>query len=239
MFKPHGDKHFMVDESLLARLIDYANVGSEDTVLEVGAGTGNLTKHISGVAGEVIAVEKEESLFRILKKKFSDSVQLVHVDILKVSWPKFNKCVSNIPYSISRKFIVKLLQKRFKVAVLVVQYDFAEKLLAKAGSENYRFISALTQSTSEVEILEKITPDSFAPRPNVTSAAVRITPRITAESDYIVFLNNLFNHKNKKIRNILEDAPEDVGQRRPYELKPEELLSFYKEYKKSKSEQRS
>ncbi|MFH0860462.1 MAG: 16S rRNA (adenine(1518)-N(6)/adenine(1519)-N(6))-dimethyltransferase RsmA [Candidatus Altiarchaeota archaeon] len=227
MFKPHGDKHFMVDEALLDRLAGYANLADDDVVLEVGPGTGNLTGHLVGRCSQVIAVEKDRTLSRSLAKKFGNRIKLLEGDVLKMRLPEFDKCVSNLPYSISRKFMVKLLTLDFEAAVLVVQSEFADKLNAKPGNDNYRMISALAQSTAEIEILERIPQEAFDPKPNVTSTAVRIRPKRRAGQEYINFLNNLFNHKNKKLRNIMDGLSESVGEKRPVELEPEELVSIY------------
>ncbi|UCE16132.1 MAG: methyltransferase domain-containing protein, partial [Candidatus Bathyarchaeota archaeon] len=96
-------QNFVINRALLQRMISYASVNREDTVLEVGAGLGFLTKLLSPVCKKIIAVEVDPRLTRILRSELRDleNVQLVEGDVLKVSVPQFNKVVSTPPYSIS------------------------------------------------------------------------------------------------------------------------------------------
>ncbi|MCX6695108.1 MAG: 16S rRNA (adenine(1518)-N(6)/adenine(1519)-N(6))-dimethyltransferase RsmA [Candidatus Altiarchaeota archaeon] len=230
--KKYGDEHFMVDDGMLEKICKYASLTRKDYVLEVGAGTGNLTKKLAESAGRVFAIEKNQEFFEKLNSELGrcDNVELAHGDATKIAFPECNKIVSNLPYSISRRITKKFITHGFDSAVLVYQKEFAEKLTAQVESEHYRMISALVQSTCEVEVLDKINPDSFLPQPNVWSSIVRLKMKWKPPEEYEKLLNTVFNHKNKKLRNTLENPPEKYADCKPAQMTPEELVDFYKSY---------
>lgn len=225
----YGDKHFMIGEELVDRLCGYAKLGGNDVVLEVGGGTGNLTTRLLEKAKKVYCIEKDKRLCKILAERFSgvENFHLMEGNALKLEFPEFNKIVSNLPYSISRKITEKLLQHEFDYGVLVYQKEFVSKLLAEPGSPDYRFITALVQSTAEVRVLEDIPPDAFDPQPNIWSSAIELRPKETPSFEYIQFLRQLFNHKNKRLRNILSDVPEEYCDIRPANTDPAKLKKIY------------
>ncbi len=222
-----SDRYFMVDERLLGEIVGFAGLCPQDVVLEVGAGSGNLTEYIAEKC-KVIALEKEHDLVGRLRKRFDSNtnVDVIECDALKYVFPPHNKIVSNIPYSISRKLVERFITGGFELAVLVVQREFAEKLCANPGHPNYRMLSALTQSTCSAEILCDIPPEAFEPRPDVTSSVIRLRQSWRPPSAYIPFLNSLFSQKNKKIRNILKD-PGQFSQLKPLDLPPEGFKSLF------------
>ncbi len=222
------DQRFMVDDALLDDIVGYAGLKPGDAVLDVGAGSGNLTEKIAAQV-KVTAVEKDEALFKTLVKKFSrnPNVELVRGDATRMEYPIYSKIVSNIPYSVSRKLVEKFILEGFELAVLVVQREFAEKLLAAPGGEDYRMISALAQSTCDIEVLRDVPPQAFRPQPKVSSAVIRLTQRWRPPQDYPAYLKKLFSRKNKKVGNIL-DAPEEYREMRPGGMSPEEILEVYR-----------
>jgi 16S rRNA (adenine1518-N6/adenine1519-N6)-dimethyltransferase len=223
-----SDRRFMVDEDVLEDIVCFAELKAGDSVLEVGAGSGNLTEKIAQHA-KVAAIEKDALLWPALRKRFqgNEKVQLIRGDALKVEYPSYNKIVSNIPYSISRQLMERFIVEGFDLAVLVVQKEFAEKLFARPMHDNYRMLSVLTQSTCELKHQLDIPASAFKPQPRVSSCAVTLEQTWKPTKEYITFLNSLFSRKNKKIRNIIE-APEKYAQMRPVEMRPNEILSLYK-----------
>jgi len=217
----------MVDEKLLDWLVGKAELKAEDRVLEVGAGTGNLTEEIAKKA-RVWAVEKDRDLCARLRRRFkgNPNVTVVEADALRVELPGRDKVVSNIPYSISRELTERLILGGLGVAVLVTQREFAEKLLGKPGGDNYRMLSVLAQTTCDIEPLGRIPGEAFDPKPKVESAAVKLVQKWVPPKEYIPFLNRLFSGKNKKIRNIM-DVPEGYRQMRPGEMTPQELRELF------------
>lgn len=223
-----SDRRFMVDDDLLKEVVGYGDLGEEDVVLEVGAGSGNLTEHIASRA-KVFAIERDRILFEGLARRFKGNcnVEPILGDALKVSYPRYDKIISNLPYSISRKLIERFIVEGFEVAVLVVQEEFGKKLGARPNSENYRMLSVLAQSTCEVEYLRPIPPEAFAPKPKARSALIRLTQGWRPPKDYITFLNKLFSQKNKKVRNIM-GAPEEYSQLKPAEMTPQQIFELYR-----------
>lgn len=213
----------MTDKETLRKICKYAHLNKDDVVLEIGAGTGNLTFEIAKFA-MVHGIEKDKGLISELKKiqntssDIGSNIHIIHGDALKVEFPKFNKVVANIPYAISRKIILRLLKYKFDLGILTVQKEFAEKLIADPGSKNYKFISAACQSFWSMKMLGYVPMSAFSPAPNVKSAIVGIKPSRGFDENYIAFIRNLFNHRNKKIK--------EIG-KKVYELSPDELLSLY------------
>lgn len=223
-------EHFMIDRDIIKTMCAYADLTGADTVLEIGAGTGNLTEWLVRNCKFVYAIEKNREFIDILRDKFSswNNVEIIHANALKIDFPGFNKTVSNLPYSISRKITEKLLREKFDLGILVYQKEFAEKLVANAGSGMYKFIGALAQSCAKINVLDPIPPSAFEPVPNVWSAIVKIRPEMTADDMYIKFLHSLFNHRNKKITNIIDgNVPEKFEGMRPFDLEISDLRELY------------
>jgi len=202
-------QHFIFNENILWKIVEYADLSVDDVVLEVGAGLGGLTSHIAERGVRVIAIEKDYKLFNKLKYRFSkiDNVKLICGDILKIKIPYFNKIISNIPYSISRRFLIWILKKKFTLAVLLLQDEFAQKLAAKPGSKEYSWISATTQHIAKVNLADLIPKYNFHPPPEVNSRIVIIKPehmREPLKDDFEKFLLQLFSFKNKTVRNALK-----------------------------------
>jgi 16S rRNA (adenine1518-N6/adenine1519-N6)-dimethyltransferase len=174
-------QHLVLDPSLLQRMVDYAGVGGGDRVLEVGAGVGNLTLLLARRAGEVIAVERDPRLVsllrRVLEEEGCGNVRILQGDVLRLPLPPFNKVVSNLPYSLSSELTFRLLERGFEVAVLMYQLEFARRLVAAPGSEDYGRLTVSAFYRVEVELLEEVPPSVFFPPPRVRSAVVRMRPR--------------------------------------------------------------
>ncbi len=221
----------MIDDEIIDRICSHAKIRSKDRVLEIGAGTGNLTRKLLETGATVYAIESDPSMYSQLGARFPDNenLHILHSSALKIEFPDFNKVVSNLPYSISRGITERILMHEFELGILVYQREFAEKLLAKPGQENYRFISVLAQCCSDIRILDSIPPSAFEPAPGVWSSIVRIRLRSVATKGFIDFLHSLFNRRNRKIGNLLPDAPGEFKDRRPHTLKPAEFMRLYKQ----------
>ncbi len=206
------DQHFLVDKNIIKKEVELAEVSKQDVVLEIGAGIGLLTEELLRKAKKVVAVEKDARLVEVLKNEFRDSMrngalEIIQGDALKVEYPHFDKCVSNIPYSIASR-IIERLAKYKKDATLCVQKEFAERLVAKPGAKDYSRISILVQFYFNPRYLWTVSKNSFFPKPKVDSAIIRLIPRketpgIEDEELFFKVVNLLFAHKRKTVRNAL------------------------------------
>ncbi|MDI6730601.1 MAG: 16S rRNA (adenine(1518)-N(6)/adenine(1519)-N(6))-dimethyltransferase RsmA [Candidatus Altarchaeum sp.] len=221
------NQNFMIDKNLIKKICDYADPKDIDVVLEIGAGTGNLTTEISKRCRKVIAIERDERLVNFLVKRFKNTnVDIIKGDAVKISFVglKFNKIVSNLPYSISRKITEKILTYKFNTAILVEQKEFAEKLISKPKTANYRAISVIVQASSEIEILSYIERKAFFPIPAIDSVIVKVVQKFPAGENFINFVKNMFNSRNK----ILKNCEKKFYGKRIYELAPDEIFELWK-----------
>jgi len=203
-------QNFVVDNALLERMISYASVGEEDTVLEVGAGLGFLTELLSEKCKRVVTVEIDSRLVRILKDRLGglENVDLIEGDVLKVSVPHFNKVVSTPPYSISSPLLFWLLERKFDCAVLAFQKELAERLVAPVGSKDYGRLTVNTYYRAEVEQLDYVPRNMFFPPPEVDSMIVRLRPKpppfqVKNKKAFSELVRVLFTQRNRKVRNAV------------------------------------
>jgi len=204
-------QNFVIDHILLQRMISYASVSEEDTVLEVGAGLGFLTKLLSPTCKRVIAVEIDPRLTKILRSELHGfgNVDIIEGDALSLSVPQFNKVVSTPPYSISSPLLFWLLERNFDCAVLTFQKEFAERLTAPVGSRDYGRLTVGTYYRAEAELLDHVPRSMFYPPPDVDSMVVRLKPRekppfcLEDEETFFKLVQTLFTQRNKKVRNAI------------------------------------
>ena len=168
---------------ILSEIVNKSSIKSTDIVLEIGPGTGNLTMLLLEAAKKVIAIELDPRMVAQLTKRVSlseyqNKLQLIQGDVLKQKLPFFDLCVANIPYQISSPIVFKLLSHRplFRAAILLIQREFAMRLIAKPGTEFYCRLSVNVQLLSKVEHIMKVSKNNFVPPPKVESSVVRIEP---------------------------------------------------------------
>jgi 16S rRNA (adenine1518-N6/adenine1519-N6)-dimethyltransferase len=197
-------QHMLVDRQILARIIEGAGIGREETVCEAGAGQGVLTAELCKRARRVISYEIDSKLYEKACEQLLPfhNVELVNADLFKTSDLHFDVFVSNLPYSRSRDAFEWLATQRFKRAVVMVQQEFADKLAAGPGDYNYRAISALATHCFAIEKLFGIGRQSFEPRPLIESAMIKVIPTNTATRETIKSLNLLFSKRNKKASSV-------------------------------------
>ncbi|MFO8078421.1 MAG: 16S rRNA (adenine(1518)-N(6)/adenine(1519)-N(6))-dimethyltransferase RsmA [Thermoplasmatota archaeon] len=215
MSKTKLGQHFLIDASVAQRQIQYAQLSRNDSVLEVGPGKGMLTRFLADEAGHVFAVEKDKKLFQMLKNTLPSNVTLIHHDILDIDIYQpgpllFNKVVSNLPYQISSPFTFWLLNESFDRAVLMYQKEFAQRMVASAGSKNYSRLSVAIYYFAHCKILETVSRNCFHPRPQIDSCIVELIPKdqqpfhLIDESFFFELIKNLFNHRRKQIKTTIE-----------------------------------
>jgi 16S rRNA (adenine1518-N6/adenine1519-N6)-dimethyltransferase len=222
----------LVDRRILDKIVSAAYIRKDQIVLEAGTGHGILTAELCKHANQVISYEVDVRLYRKVQQQLLlqfKNLQLVNADLFKTKDPHFfDMFVSNLPYSRSRDAFEWLSTQKFDRAILMVQKEFADKLIARPGSKNYRAISALAAHCFAMEKLFKVRRESFEPQPKVESSVIRIIPINTITSEVVRNINLLFSKRNKKATSvaaqtgIIIDA--NYGSKKIDELEPRDLV---------------
>ncbi len=219
---PARDQRFLVDDRVLGRLPGYARDVDADLghVLEIGAGTGALTDRLLAVADRVTAIERDTGLAVFLREEFAAEVEagrltVVAADALDVDLPDFTASVSNLPYGASSEIAFRLIP-RGRPTVLMFQREFAERMAADPGSEEYGRLSVTAGHYADVEVVEPVPPAAFSPPPAVDSAVVRTTPREPAydvpdDDFFLQFLRAVFTQRRKTMRNAVRNTAHISG----------------------------
>lgn len=238
------DQHFLVDERILDRIVSYAEIRPDETVLEIGAGIGNLTERLMKQAGKVIAIEQDPKLVAVLFDRLGndDRLHILPGDVLRTELPPFDKVVSNLPYSISSEITFKLFKHKFDLGILMYQYEFAQRMVACANTEDYSRLSVNTNYFADASIIMEVPPSAFSPPPEVNSAVVKLVPRtstfdVANEGYFLDLVTAVFGQRRKKMRNslmnnrhilqvnsdIINSLPRELLDKRPENLEPREL----------------
>jgi len=183
-------QNFLVDRDLLERIIEAAELGPQETVIEIGPGLGILTRALCQVAGLVLAIEFDTTLFGILQKELAGfpNLSLVQADVLTFdfgAWARERgvergvKVVANLPYYISTPSLFHLLRSKylFSLLVLMVQKEVAERILAHPGSKQYGSLSISLQLHGEPKIWTSAPREAFYPSPQVDSVVLKVLIR--------------------------------------------------------------
>lgn len=201
----------MVEPSIFKRMIEHAFLEPNDVVLDVGAGLGFLTSFLTEKCKKVLAVEIDPRLVEVLREQLdvSSNIVIIEGDVLKVKISQFNKVVSTPPYQISSSLIEWLFSRSFESAVLVFQKEFANRLVASIGSEDYGWLSVIAYYYSDVELLGEVLKCMFYPEPEVDSIIVCLKPRrphsfmVKDETLFKRLVKMLFTQRNRKLRNAI------------------------------------
>lgn len=204
-------QNFMVDSSILRSMVDYASLAESDSVLDIGAGLGFLTRLLANECGGVLAVESDARLAKGLREELRDlpKVKIVEGDVFKVHIPKFNKIVSIPPYNISSPLLLWLFRQKIDCAVLVLQKEFANRLVAIAKSEDYGWLAVVAYYYVDVEVLDDVPKWMFYPQPKVDSVVARLKPKkphpfaLKSEIMFKRMTQSLFARRNRKVRNAV------------------------------------
>ncbi len=180
--------------------------------MEIGAGRGALTRHLLPLCEELHAIEIDARLARSLAARFAGQTKLhiQHADVLATDVAQWGPAViaGNLPYYITSPIIERFLQldSQFPAAVFLMQWEVAQRLLAKPHSRDYGYLTVAAQTVCRVELVCKVPPSAFSPPPKVESAAVRLTRRAEIMADLpalLEFVGRCFTHKRKTLRNNL------------------------------------
>lgn len=216
-------QNFLIDPNLQRKIVDALGVAAHDCVVEVGPGTGALTRHLVGAVRRLVLVELDDRLAARLAEEYAghDGVEVIHGDVLRMSVDRLAgdrdvKVVGNIPYSITTPLIFHLLDARPRPLriVLTVQREVAERLLAGPGTKRYGALTVGVQAVARVTRLFLLSRNVFRPRPDVDSMAVRIDPIVppplTPEGEAALrrLTRAAFSRRRKQLQKVLRQATE-------------------------------
>jgi 16S rRNA (adenine1518-N6/adenine1519-N6)-dimethyltransferase len=225
-------QNFLNSKSIAKFIVDSATISKNNTVYEIGIGKGILTPYLCEQSKNVISVEKDHNLYEESKVKFSNikNLKIIHGDGFKQN-EKFDIFVSNLPYSESKKAIQWMLMEKFQHGIVMVQYDFAKKLLAHDNDR--KAISVLAQSGFEMKILKTIGKENFTPKPKINSSIMSFTRKHTFSKELIQSVNLMFSFRRKKLQNIGKKLGLEIkSDQRLEEMSNNEIIKFAKKIKR-------
>ena len=218
---PDRDQHFLVDDRVLDRLPGYLPGDADRShVLEVGGGAGALTDRLRSVADHLTVIERDPALAAFLEREFAEAVEsgeltVVEGDALELELPEFTASVSNLPYGVSSEIAFRLLPER-RPTVLMFQREFAERMAADPGDDEYGRLSVTAGHYADVEIVEPVPKEAFSPAPAVESAVVRTTPRqpdyeVPDDERFMSLVRAVFTQRRKTMRNAIRNTAHISG----------------------------
>jgi 16S rRNA (adenine1518-N6/adenine1519-N6)-dimethyltransferase len=231
------DQHFLIDARAVRRIAGIIDV-KDRVVLEIGPGTGVLTRALLDRGAVVRAVEIDPALIEDLELFFADEIeegrfQLFRGDAARCELPPFEMVVSNLPYSASSRITFRLLDVGFDEAVLMYQAEFARRMVSPAGTPDCGRLSIMIQTYCCVERCFDLPPQCFSPQPQVRSTVVHLRPRgpifpIRDRLLYADVVRALFSHRRKTVRNGLRNSAgmlREEDAEKMLSALPEEILS--------------
>ncbi|MDP3947941.1 MAG: 16S rRNA (adenine(1518)-N(6)/adenine(1519)-N(6))-dimethyltransferase RsmA [bacterium] len=218
-------QHFLVNRSILKRIVEKCDVNKEDTVIEIGAGLGNLTEYLIKEAGKVIAIEKDPSLIPLLRDRFrlannlevvcADSLQFPYAEI-SVKEQKKLTIVGNIPFYLTSPLLFQRLEvgavrNSIMRIVFLIQREVGIRIVASSGIKDYGVISIICQAYAKATLLFEVKRGSFYPSPKVDSSLIRLdileNPKVEKdiEETFKILVRYAFQKRRKTILNSLKD----------------------------------
>ena len=247
-------QNFLVDNNVINKITNLGNINKNSTILEIGAGSGNLTeKLILKKPKKIILVEKDKNLSENLKRKFSSKVEVINKDFLDLSMIDL-KCTNlsvfgNLPYNVASEILIKIIKSDesfyYEKLVFMFQKEVAERIIAKQNTKNYSRISIISQWKLNIKKIKDISPSCFYPKPKVQSSILEFLPK----KNYTKFnkIQNLeyiskifFRFRRKMIKKPLKILFKDMNEiskklqinlnDRPQKLSPETYYKICSEY---------
>jgi 16S rRNA (adenine1518-N6/adenine1519-N6)-dimethyltransferase len=204
---PSLDEQQLIDEEVIANLIDFSGVGGDDEVLEIGPGVGNITEGLLRHAKTVICIEKNPKYIPVLRERFKHyhNLDVVRGDALHEKLPRFDRLVSNLPYMICEAFLQRTLRMEMKSAAFIVPSGFAKILEARAGEPEYSKLSLQAQLFYDSETYMEVPPSAYLPAPRTETCIVSLVPRESSTAADEA-LKQLFRQGDKLAKNALREA---------------------------------
>ena len=224
-FRKNFGQNFLIDDHILTKIVDSAEITKDDCVLEIGPGIGTMTQYLCERAKQVIAVEIDSSLIPILNDTLSeyDNVTIINKDILKVDINALAnehnngrpiKVVANLPYYITTPIVMGLFESHVPLEsiTVMVQKEVAERMQTGPGSKDYGALSLAVAYYSTAEVVAIVSPNCFIPRPKVESSVIRMKVHkespveVKDEAFLFAVIRACFNQRRKTLVNALSNA---------------------------------
>lgn len=228
-------QNFLIDLNLLDLVVRTAELSKDDCILEVGTGTGSLSARLAEQAGAVFTVELDPEFFEMSRQLLAayPNVRQLHGDALAgknelnphlvEGWKALaaernlsrRKLIANLPYAIATPLVANLLISGIAIErmVVMIQWELAERMVATPGTKDFGALAVLLQSVADTQIVRRIAPTNFWPRPAVDSAIVLIKPnaekaaRVPDLKAWRAFLRDLYTQRRKNLRQALSGWP--------------------------------
>ena len=226
-FQKKFGQNFLIDDHVITKIINAAEITKNDLVLEIGPGIGTMTQYLAESAGKVIAVEIDKNLIPILGETLAeyDNVTIINEDILKLDINRLVeeendgkpiKVVANLPYYITTPIIMGLFESHVPLQsiTVMVQKEVADRMQVGPGSKDYGALSLAVQYYAKPYIAANVPPNCFIPRPGVGSAVIRLTryeePPVMVKDESLMFklIRASFNQRRKTLQNGIANSPE-------------------------------
>jgi|UniRef100_UPI004027AF48 16S rRNA (adenine1518-N6/adenine1519-N6)-dimethyltransferase len=226
-FQKKFGQNFLIDDHVITKIINAAEITKDDLVLEIGPGIGTMTQYLAESAGKVITVEIDKNLIPILGETLAeyDNVTIINEDILKLDINRLVeeendgkpiKVVANLPYYITTPIIMGLFESHVPLQsiTVMVQKEVADRMQVGPGSKDYGALSLAVQYYAKPYIAANVPPNCFIPRPGVGSAVIRLTryeePPVMVKDESLMFklIRASFNQRRKTLQNGIANSPE-------------------------------
>ncbi len=214
-------QHLLLDANTIRKIVSALNPQIGQTVLEIGPGLGALTSELLNHGMNVIAIEKDPHFITVLEKEllslFPETFHLIHEDVLKCDFREICEglgpvqLISNLPYYITTPILFKMIEEGdfFSSAVLMMQKEVAERLIALPGSPKYGRLSATVPAVGRCEKLFAVSKGCFTPAPEVDSTVIRFTFKSIAQIEakmlpaFFEFIKKAFSERRKTLITLL------------------------------------
>ncbi len=249
-------QHLLIAQGIIQRIVDFMEIDSNDVIVEIGVGTGQLTEEILRRNPKILyGIEIDDSLYTIIEERFTNFGNFILIkkdyfdvnirELVKLNGKDKIKVVGNLPYNVASLIIIDMVFKLDLInsCVFMVQKEVAEKIVSKSGNKSFSFITVFIQTFFNVEYKMSIPARFFSPPPKVTSALIKLTPKnelsIPFNLKEIVsfknFVSSLFANRRKMLRSKIDgELLIKVGLKptsRVEELNLEDFINLYKVYK--------
>lgn len=237
-------QNFVINPKLIRQMVSLLNPDEDVRTLEIGSGHGVLTVYLAQRTRHLVGVEISKRLIKICEElirscSLDQNVDLVLADVLHLDWKRFTTIVSNLPFAITSEVLTKLVRDKVAHAILTVQTEVADRLVAAPGTDNYGRLTVLIQCFYNVRKVLRVDSSSFMPEPEVTATLVELRRRDVPCIDdselslFEKFTGVLFSQRNKVVRKVVRDtigidiSKAELCDKRVYQLSIPELVTLF------------